>query len=92
MQDKMTDNSLATASDLMNLKDNTPPETHALVSTLAQRSVFDMSLGILAMNICGNLYSCFDYLSSEATGLGSKFKLLHPKPFEMQHDALFCQF
>jgi len=63
MQDKMTENSLATASDLMNLKDNTPPDTRALTATLIQRSIFDMSLGTLAMNICGNLYSCFDYLS-----------------------------
>jgi hypothetical protein len=67
MQDKMTENSLATASDLMNLKDNTPPEVKPLYATLTQRSVFDMSLGILAMNICGNLYSCFDYLSSEVS-------------------------
>lgn len=85
----MTENSLATASDLLNLKDNTPPETKALFATLTQRSVFDMSLGILAMNICGNLYSCFDYLSTEADGLGLTHTL-HPKPFLLQHHALFC--
>lgn len=62
----MTESSLATASDLMNLKENTHPEFRPYAATLVQRSVFTMSLGILAMNICGNLYSCFDYLSTEA--------------------------
>ena len=83
----MTENSLATASDLMNLKDNTPPLVKPMYATLVQRSVFDMSLGILAMNICGNLYSCFDYLSTEASpDLG----IAKPKPYLLQGHALFC--
>lgn len=91
MHERMSQYALATASDLVNSKENTPPETATFAATLTQRSVFDVSLGILAMNVCGNLYSCFDYLSTEATGFGLTH-MLHPKKFLLEKHALYCQF
>lgn len=58
------------------MKKHNPPDEAGFISVLLQRSVFDMTIGMLAMTVCGNLYSCFDYLSSKVIKNGAPQKFL----------------